>query len=159
MIEWADSISYWHWLAFGVFVMLIEVLVPGVIFLWLGIAAVITGLAYAAIPSMSWEIQAILFAVLSVISIFIGRRIVAARQAPTDHPTLNRRGRTLIGTQHTLDAATSGGRGRVRIGDSVWRFTVAPQGRELAAGTRIAVVDVDGTTLVVEAAAEAAAEG
>ena len=139
--------------------MLIEVLVPGVIFLWLGIAAVITGLAFAAIPSMSWEIQAILFAVLSVISIFIGRRIVASRLAPTDHPTLNRRGRTLIGTQHTLDTATSGGRGRVKIGDSAWRFTVAPQGSELAAGTRIAVVDVDGTTLVVEAAAAAAAEG
>ena len=159
MIEWPETISFWHWLALGVVVMLIEVLVPGVIFLWLGIAAVITGLALAAIPSMSWEIQAILFAVLSVISIFIGRRIVASRLAPTDHPTLNRRGRTLVGTQHTLDTATSSGRGRVKIGDSVWRFTVAPQGSELAAGTRIAVVDVDGTTLIVEAAAAAAAEG
>ena len=43
MIEFPESISFWHWLAFGVAVMLVEVLVPGVIFLWLGIAAVITG--------------------------------------------------------------------------------------------------------------------
>ncbi|MCY3831112.1 MAG: NfeD family protein [Rhodospirillaceae bacterium] len=154
MIEWPESLSYWHWLAFGVLVMLVEVLVPGVIFLWLGIAAVLTGLAFAAIPSMSWEIQAVLFAVLSVLAIFVGRRVVSARQAPTDHPTLNRRGRTLLGSQHTLDAATSGGRGRVRIGDGVWRFAVRPQGHDLAAGTRIEVVDVEGTTLIVEAAAE-----
>ena len=154
MIEWPESLSYWHWLAFGVLVMLVEVLVPGVIFLWLGIAAVLTGLAFAAIPSMSWEIQAVLFAVLSVLAIFIGRRVVSARQAPTDHPTLNKRGRTLLGSQHTLEAATSGGRGRVRIGDGMWRFAVRPQGRELAAGTRITVVDVEGTTLIVEAAAE-----
>ncbi len=154
MIEWPESLSYWHWLAFGVLVMLVEVLVPGVIFLWLGIAAVLTGLAFAAIPSMSWEIQAVLFAVLSVLAIFVGRRVVSARQAPTDHPTLNRRGRTLVGSQHTLDTATSGGRGRVRIGDGVWRFAVRPQGRDLAAGARIEVVDVEGTTLIVEAAAE-----
>ena len=154
MIEWPESISYWHWLAFGVLVMLVEVLVPGVIFLWLGIAAVLTGLALAAIPSMSWEMQAILFAVLSVLAIFLGRRFVSARQAPTDHPTLNQRGRNLVGSQYTLEAASSGGRGRVRIGDGMWRFTVRPQGKDLAAGTRVTVVDVDGTTLIVEAAAE-----
>ena len=154
MIEFPEVISFWHWLAFGVLVMLVEVLVPGVIFLWLGIAAVVAGLVLAAIPSMSWEIQVVLFAVLSVVSIFLGRRIVSARQAPTDHPTLNQRGRNLLGTHYTLDTATSGGRGRVRIGDTVWRFTVRPAGTELAQGTRITVVDVDGTTLVVEATAE-----
>ena len=153
-MELPEVVSFWHWLAFGVLVMLIEVLVPGVIFLWLGIAAVLTGLALAAIPSMSWEIQAILFAVLSVAAIFVGRRIVAARQAPTDHPTLNRRGKNLVGTRHVLDTASEGGRGRVRIGDTVWRFTVRPEGEELAEGTRIAVVGVDGTTLIVEAEAE-----
>ena len=150
-MEWTDSLSYWHWLAFGVVIMLVEVFAPGVIFLWLGIAAVVTGIALAAIPSMAWEIQIVVFAVLSVLAIFAGRRFVAANQKPTDHPTLNRRGQTLIGTRHTLDAATSGGRGRVRIGDSVWRLTVSPPGSELAAGTRIRVVGVDGTTLVVEA--------
>ena len=154
MIELPESISFWHWMAFGVFVMLIEVLAPGVIFLWLGIAAMVTGIALAAIPAMGWEMQVVLFAVLSGVSIFVGRRIVSARQAPTDHPTLNRRGKILIGTQHMLETATSGGRGRIRIGDGVWRFTVATQGRELAAGTRVAVVDIDGTTLVVEAVAK-----
>ena len=151
MIEFPEVISFWHWMAFGVLVMLVEVLVPGVIFLWLGIAAVITGLLLAAIPSMSWEIQAVLFAVLSVVAIFIGRRIVSARQAPTDHPTLNKRGRTLLGTHHILDTATAGGRGRIRAGDTVWPLAVRPEGQELAEGARVTVVDVNGTTLIVEA--------
>jgi membrane protein implicated in regulation of membrane protease activity len=151
MIEFPEVISFWHWMAFGVLVMLVEVLVPGVIFLWLGIAAVITGLLLAAIPSMSWEIQAVLFAVLSVVAIFIGRRIVSARQAPTDHPTLNKRGRTLLGTHHILDTATAGGRGRIRAGDTVWLLAVRPEGQELAEGARVTVVDVNGTTLIVEA--------
>ena len=155
MIEFPESISFWHWLAFGVAVMLVEVLVPGVIFLWLGIAAVVTGLLLAAIPSMAWEIQVILFAVLSVVAIFVGRRIVSARQAPTDHPTLNRRGR-----KPDRDAihAGRGDRGAGAEGcawaTTVWRFTVRPEGTELARDTRIAVVDVDGTTLIVEAAGD-----
>ena len=154
MIEFPETVSFWHWLAFGVLVMLVEVLVPGVIFLWLGIAAVITGLLLAAIPSMSWEVQAVLFAVLSVVAIFIGRRIVSTRQAPTDHPTLNKRGRTLLGTHHILDTATASGRGRIRVGDTVWLFAVRPEGQELAEGTRVTVVDADGTTLIVEVEAE-----
>ena len=150
-MDWLDSLIYWHWLAFGVLVMLIEVLAPGVIFLWLGIAAILTGLALAAIPSMAWEVQIILFAVLSVLAIATGRRFVAANQKPTDHPMLNQRGRNLVDTYHTLDLATSGGRGRVQIGDSVWRLKVSPSGRDLSAGTRVRVAAVDGTTLVVEA--------
>ncbi len=150
-MDWLQSLTYWHWLAFGVLVMLLEVLAPGVIFLWLGISAILTGLALAAIPSMAWEVQIILFAVLSVLAVVTGRRFVAAKQEPTDHPLLNQRGRNLVGTYHTLDLATSGGRGRVRIGDSVWRLKVSPSGNDLSAGTRIRVVEVDGTTLVVEA--------
>ena len=153
-MDFPETVSFWHWLAFGVLVMLIEVLVPGAIFLWLGIAAVVTGLLLAAIPSMIWELQAILFAVMSVTAIFIGRRIYVARRAPTDHPTLNKRGKNLVGTHHVLDTATSGGRGRVRIGDTVWRFSVRPEGAELAEGARVKVVDADGTTLIVEAEAE-----
>ncbi len=149
-MDWLESLTYWHWMVFGVLVMLIEALAPGVIFLWLGISAILTGLALAAIPSMAWEVQVILFAVLSVLAIVMGRRFVAANQKPTDHPMLNQRGRNLVGTHHTLDLATSGGRGRIRIEDSVWRLKVSPTGSDLSAGTRIRVVKVDGTALVVE---------
>lgn len=145
-----EDISYWHWLALGVLLMLVEILVPGVVFLWLGIAGVLTGLLLAAVPELDWQVQLVVFAVLSVAAIFLGRRFVAFRQGPTDHPTLNRRGRSMVGTRATLRDATVSGRGRVRIGDTMWALRLAEAGSDLSAGTEVAVVEVDGVTLVVE---------
>ena len=63
--------------------------------------------------------QVILFLVLSVIAVFIGRRLIGAtRCANSDEPLLNRRGEQLIGQVVTLEEATVNGRGRARIGDS-----------------------------------------
>lgn len=143
------DISYWHWLAVGVLLMLVEILVPGVVFLWLGIAGVLTGLLLAAVPDMGWQVQLVVFAVLSVASIFLGRRFVASRQGPTDHPTLNRRGRSMVGTRATLRDATVSGRGRIRIGDTMWALRLASPDGELPADTEVTVVEVDGVTLVV----------
>ena len=144
-----EDISYWHWLALGVFLILVEILVPGVVFLWLGIAGVLTGLLLAAVPGMGWQAQLVVFAVLSVAAIFFGRRFVASRQGPTDHPTLNRRGRSMVGTRAILRDATVSGRGRIRVGDTMWALRLASPDRELPAHTEVKVVEVDGVTLVV----------
>ena len=152
MIEFMESITFWYWLAFGMALMLIEVLVPGVLFMWLGAAAILTGLILLGVPDMTWQVQLIVFAVLSVVSVFVGRRYVYSNPGPTDHPTLNRRGENFIGQQYSLDGATTGGQARVKIGDTVWAAAVRPHGTERDAGARVTVVSVDGATLVVEAA-------
>lgn len=152
MIEFMESVTFWYWLAFGMGLMLVEVLVPGVLFLWLGAAAILTGLILLAVPEMSWQVQLVVFAALSVVSVFVGRRYVYSNPKPTDHPTLNRRGDNFVGQHYTLDGATKGGQGRVKIGDTVWAAAVRPHGTDLEAGTQVVVVSVDGATLVVEAA-------
>ncbi|CAN0593523.1 unnamed protein product, partial [Laminaria digitata] len=119
-MEFMESVTFWYWLAFGIVLMLVEVLVPGVLFLWLGAAAIVTGLILLGIPDMAWQLQLVVFAVLSVVSVFIGRRYVYTNPEPTDHPTLNRRGENLIGQQYTLEKATAGGAGSVKVGDSLW---------------------------------------
>ena len=153
-----EDISYWHWLALGVLLMLVEILVPGVVFLWLGIAGVLTGLLLAAAPGTDWQVQLVVFAVLSVAAIFLGRRFVASRQGSTDHPTLNRRGRSMVGTRATLSDATVSGRGRVRIGDTMWALRLAEAGSDFPEGTEVTVVEVDGVTLVVERVSAEATE-
>lgn len=149
-ITFLQSITYWYWLAFGLFLIIVELLAPGVFFLWLGVAAVATGLALAAFPTMVWEAQFIAFALLSVVSVLVGRRVVFAREAATDHPTLNRRGDHLVGQIFRLAEATVEGQGRLHVGDSMWAVSVAPQGVDLAAGARVRVTGVDGATLTVE---------
>ena len=151
MSDFMQDVTFWYWLAFGMGLMLVEVLVPGVLFMWLGAAAIVTGLILLGILDMGWQIQLVVFAVLSIVSVYVGRRYVYANPEPTDHPTLNQRGENLVGQQYSLDGATSGGAGRVKVGDSLWAIAVIPQGAELPAGARIQVVRVDGSTLVVEA--------
>ncbi len=144
-----ESISHWHWLAFGVLIMALEIVAPGAIFLWLGIAGLGTGLALAALPDLGWEVELILFAVLSVAAILVGRRFVGSRQRPTDHPTLNRRGHGMVGVRSTLKDATVDGRGRMRVGDTMWAIRTEDEGSDLPEGAEVSVVGVDGPTLIV----------
>ena len=147
-----DTIEFWHWLALGALLMIAEVFAPGVVFLWLGIAAGVTGLIVLAAPDLHWGIQLILFGGLSLASVFAGRSIVKRRAAPTDHPDLNRRGRQYVGQTFTLDEPTRNGRGRLRVGDTVWAIALPAGVDDLDAGARVTVAAVEGTTLRIDPA-------
>ncbi|CAN7310249.1 NfeD family protein [Phyllobacterium sp. LjRoot231] len=141
----------WNWVVLGLILMILEVAAPGIFFLWFGVAALIVGalaILFGEASWVNWEVQVILFLVLSVIAVFIGRRLIGATDVESDEPLLNRRGEQLIGQVVTLEEATVNGRGRARVGDSLWRVT----GPDLAAGTRVRITGIDRGTLVVEAA-------
>ena len=135
---------YW-WVAAAVFVA-IEVFAPGIVFLWFGIGAVAVGIVLFAVPSLGLPFQLLIFTIVSLGSLTIGRRYVFRRPTPSDKPTLNRRGEQHIGRVLTLTGAIVDGRGRTRVGDSTW--TVA--GPDLKAGTRVRITGMDGMALKVE---------
>ena len=153
----SGEIVYWHWLAVGALLIAVEVVVPGVLFLWLGIAAGLTGLLVLVFPGSGWEVHLLVFAVLSVASVYLGRRAFGRSEGSTDHPTLNKRGRRHIGHTFTLESRTVDGRGRMRVGDSSWSVVVDGTG-DLAAGTRVRVTGVDGATLRIASAEPATPE-
>ena len=142
------EIVYWHWLALGALLAALEIVAPGVFFLWLGVAAIVTGLLLLVAPTLPWTAQLLLFAVLSIVAVYLGRRFFAGRPPASDRPELNRGGQHYVGQVFTLDEPTSDGRGRMRVADSWWRI-VAPQG-DLEAGIRVRVVGVEGTALKVQ---------
>ncbi len=144
-----EDLVYWHWLALAAALVVIEVLLPGVLFLWLGIAAAVTGLIALALPALGWEIQVLVFAVLAVASVYLGRRFFQKTEGPTDHPLLNRRALHMIGKRYRLEQQTEQGRGRMRVGDSWWSVAVA-SGGDIPAGSEVTVVAVEGATLKVE---------
>ena len=145
-----DQIDYWHWMAFGALIGAVEILAPGVFFLWIGIAAIVTGFVLLVLPALPWSIQLVLFAVLSVASVYAGRRFFRVREGDSDHPALNRRAQKLVGQRFTLDEATVDGRGRVKVGDGWWR--IASVEGDLAAGATVIVSAVEGATLQVRSA-------
>ncbi|MEK1854455.1 MAG: NfeD family protein [Phyllobacterium sp.] len=141
----------WNWVVLGLILMIFEVAAPGIFFLWFGVAALIVGVVailFGEALGLGWQIQVILFLVLSVIAVFIGRRLIGATDVVSDEPLLNMRGEQLIGQVVTLEEATVNGRGRARVGDSLWRVT----GPDLAAGTRVRITGIDHGTLVIEMA-------
>lgn len=141
-----EEIVYWHWVVFGLILIILEMFVPGAVFLWFGASAVVVGGLLFLFPEMGWEWQVLVFAALSIISLYSWKKL--RKDAPeddTESGTLNQRGRALIGRQTPLVEAISNGVGRVQIDDTFWRV----EGDDLAQGELVKVVDTDGATLKV----------
>ena len=140
------GIDYWHWLILGGLLLLVEVMAAGFFFLWLAVAAAITGLVLLVYPGLDWQYQLMLFSGLSVISIAAFRYYQRSNPETTDQPALNRRGEQYIGRSFTLEQPITNNLGIIRVDDTSWRIS----GTDLPAGTSVRVVGVDGVILKVE---------
>ena len=149
IIEWIASLGPWSWMVFGAALLAIEVVVPGVYLLWLGIAAILTGalsFAFASASFWPWQVQIVVFLVLSVASTLAGRRYFPAdSKDATDEPLLNLRSQQLIGRTAVLEEPILEGRGRIRLGDTLWRIS----GPDLPTGARVRVTAANGNQLTV----------
>ena len=150
METFLTELQYWHWWIAGVGLVAVEVLLPGTFFLWLGVSAGLTGLVLLVLPEFDWHYQVLMFSVLSVGSIYAGRKLWRPGAESTDEPALNRRAMQYVGRVVTLEKAIAGGRGKARIGDSLWLVA----GEDLPVGTEVRVTGVDGTVLKVVKAAD-----
>ena len=143
------TLHYGWWLLALVLVG-VELLVPGYFMLWIGIAAAAMGLILTFLPSLSLLAEAVLFALLSLVSCFLYWKFVrGAIDEPSELPLLNRRAEQLIGRRYVLDTAIVNGQGKARVGDSHWLV----EGPDLPSGATIEVIGVDGATLKVRRAA------
>ncbi len=148
MLGWIASFGGWSWVVLGLVLIGGEMLAPGAFLVWLGLAALVTGVVVGA-TGMAWQGAALVFAALCVVSVLAGRMLTRRKGDEPDAATgLNDRGRQLVGKVFRLESTMVGGEGRIRVGDSSWRIT----GPELLAGAAVRVVRVDGATLVVEKA-------
>lgn len=143
-----EELGPWTWWIIGFLFLILEIIVPGVFFLWIGFAALVLGTAALLVP-MAWQVQIIGFAVLAVAFALLGRRINNRFGRAPENQTLNQRGKQYIGQNYVLDADLDNGQGRVKIGDTFW-LVRGPAG--LSAGSTVRVVEAEGTVLIVEAA-------
>lgn len=145
-MEWMESVEpQWGWLALGFLLGTLEMAVPGAFLIWLSGAAIITGLITWAVP-ISMPLQIVLFAVLAIASVFLGKRYLRDNPIAGADPKMNDRGARLLGDTVIVTHAIDGGTGRVRHGDSEW----LARGPDAEPGTRMRVAGNDGTVLLVE---------
>jgi membrane protein implicated in regulation of membrane protease activity len=142
------KIVFWYWWALAAVLMVFEMLLPGVVFMFLAIGAAAAGLVLLAASDLSIEVQLGIFAVVSAASALVLRPILRRLQVKSDAPNINARGQALVGRTFILDQPILGGRGRAKLGDGSWIVT----GPDMAAGARVKVSAVDGTELKVEPA-------
>jgi hypothetical protein len=146
--EFLKGFDHWSWWILAVTLFVVELIAPGIFFLWIGLAAAVVGVIALALPDIGWQIDFVIFAVLSVISAVLGRRYWKARPEDSADPTLNQRSAQYIGQVFTLETAIDNGHGRMTVADGSWLVT----GPDLPRGAKVRVVGVDGARLKVEAA-------
>ncbi|HYX03039.1 MAG TPA: NfeD family protein [Reyranella sp.] len=140
---------FWHWWALAAVLLVFEMMLPGLVFLFLAIGAVASGLFLMVAPGLGLELQLFVFAIVAVLSAVVLRPTLRRLQRGRGvDENLNARGNSLIGRTIVLDAPILRGQGRVKLGDGSWTVT----GPDMAAGTRVRVTAVTGTELKVEPA-------
>ena len=142
------SLGFWNWFILAVLLFILETIVPGVHFLWFGLAAVVVG-GIALATGIAWQWQMIAFGVISVLTVFWVRRFYGAGASQSDLPDLNVRANQYVGRSLIVEQAILNGRGKVRVGDTLW----TAEGPDSPAGARVTVKEAKGNVLVVERAA------
>ena len=133
----------------GFVLLVMEIIAPGIFMLWIGIAALLIGAASLLIWDAgfwTWQIQVLAFLALSLVSAYVGKTAGRRPRRHTDQPLLNRRGEQMIGRTATLAEPINDGRGRIKLGDTLWRVS----GPDLPAGTRVRVTGAADTDLELD---------
>ena len=136
----------WLWLIGGVVLLIAELIAPGYSLIFLGAAAIATGILAVAI-GLPVAPQFLAFVILALLAVrFGGRRFYASRYDHSSDPLLNDRAARLLGKVVVVVQPVDSSGGRVRVGDSEWSARGGPAG----AGERVRIVDIDGNCLKVE---------
>lgn len=145
-MELFTQLNAWHWGIIAAVLIILEMFAPGAFLLWLGIAAAVNSILLVFMPNLSWEAQFVIFAIVSVLSIFMFRQWRNKNPETTDQPALNRRGAQYVGRIFTLAEPIVNGQGKLHVDDSTWKI----EGDDCDAGIKVRVIGVDGVVLRIE---------
>ncbi|MEH8137290.1 MULTISPECIES: NfeD family protein [Gallibacterium] len=146
MMEWLAQWGAIHWLVLGFVLLILEIVVPGIFFLWWGIAALVLAiLSYFFLLSL--VIGGILFAAIAVLASLCWWKIQSKRnQQDIAAEMLNQRGLAMLGQQGVITEVFTDHIARAKFGDGSWRV----EGNQLHQGDVVEVVSIKGITLVVK---------
>jgi hypothetical protein len=136
------NMDYWHWLVFGLVLIIIELFAWSTFFLWMGVSAMMTGTVSKIFTDLSWQFELLLFSALSIISIFLAKKYFPVKTIDSE---LNARAARHIGNSYTVVSNDENG-AKVKVGDSLW----LAKGCNMQIGQKVKVIETDSVTLIVE---------
>ena len=140
-----DLSAGWLWAIGGLILLIAEIIAPGFFLVFLGVAAIATGL-FTLLFDLGLGPQLALFVVYTALAVMIGKRWYGEPDSDDPSIKLNEPAKRLVGKTVTVVEAVDDHGGRVRVGDGEW----SARGGPAAAGERVKVTGVDGNCLTVE---------
>jgi membrane protein implicated in regulation of membrane protease activity len=137
----------WIWAIAGVLLLIAEIIAPGFFLVFVGVAAIATGL-FTLLFDLGLPAQLVLFALYSVLAVIIGKRWYGEPDGADQRHAINEPAKRLIGKTVTAVTDVDDHGGRVRVGDGEWNARGGPA----AAGDHVTVTGIDGNCLMVEPA-------
>ena len=145
------ALLYWHWIVFGIVLMITEIFLGSFFIFWFGAAAVVVGLLMVPLPNMSVIAQIILWVISSSSFAFAWFKLIKPLNIDKTKAGLSKE--ALVGEiGQVLRAPDGEKRGKVRfpaplLGSDEWLIISQDN---LDIGDRVSVVDLSGNALIVE---------
>ncbi|WP_213182025.1 NfeD family protein [Desulfosarcina cetonica] len=143
-------IAYWHWLVFGMILIMTEIFIPSFTIFWFGLGAIVVSGLMLMDNTLSFSWQLFIWAIASCIFTFLWFKYI--RPIMTDRTKAGIPREAAIGeVGQVIRRPESGRRGMVRfttplLGSEEWTFICST---DVTVGDRVKVTDVSGNTLMV----------
>lgn len=132
------------WIALGLLLIILEFIVPGLVVLFFGLGALVTGAA-CYLFDIDQTSQIFLFSVFSLATLFVCRRFLLPQQDTEEKIELE--GETAIVT----DAIAPPRKGRIQVNGAEWD---AKATENIAAGKAVTIVTRENLTFIVKPISE-----
>ena len=144
------ELAYWHWLVFGMMLIMAEIFVPSFTIFWFGLGALAVGVLIWLLPGLSLAAQILGWTLFSVLLTAFWFMVMKPRMVDKTRAGMSRE--ALLGeTGQVIRAPDGERRGIVRftkplLGSDEWSFICD---EPVQIGDRVQIRDVSGNTLVV----------
>lgn len=145
------GVQYWHWLVFGMVLIMAEIFVPSFTIFWFGLGGIVVAGLLLLVADISFTWQLFTWAIASCIFTFLWFKFIRPRMTDRTRAGISREAAIgEIGQVIRIPAQEQ--RGIVRftiplLGSEEWPFICDSA---VAVGDRVTVVEISGNTLVVQ---------
>ena len=152
IVSLLEGMNATRWGLLGLTLVGLELITGTTYILWPAAAALILAVLVFFLP-LSWELQFVLFFILSIILLFAGHRYLRPMMKSGEPTDVNDPGQTMLGRRVTAFTDFENGHGRVTVGDTQWKAST--DFADPVTGDALVITSVAGTTLIVEPAVKA----
>ncbi len=141
-----DSV-YLNWLIVAIIFFIIEVASFTLLFLWLGIAALLVSVIALIVPDISFTNQLFCFAITATLAVISWVLFFKSKQKRIGDKRMNNRAERYVGYSVALIEPVSNGYSKVKIEDSLWKVRCSAEADK---GDMVTIIGTDGTVLIAD---------